>query len=393
MVFGLFTRKPNNPQLPSTTDSLQLRTPSPSIIEGSSSPRVDDLLPPITPSPPPQDVTDPAALRALIQSVPPKILHTYALAHLATASPQTLTYLSAFFSALEPPPQLHCVRCHAGYFDVENTDQSCRVNHDDDSAEVERGGTVGYETLWGCCGKTVEGDGDMGPPDGWCYEGMHTTDTKRARFRADSTLHDDKLTSCARLRCHNPDARPSRKRTRAAAKGADSGADDSDTDDEDVSSHSSVRTRSRTSKKARTAKSAYDSDDVDMDERSRPSSSLHTSPKSPARARAKPVSSRPKPAAKAKRAKTPAAASDPPSPSKKPPSTRFAPSVATVAAAASFSSTATNTTATQQIQTFSVVVTPPDKKVKRAMKPKSQAKPRQAKRLDEVVDSSIVGEV
>jgi hypothetical protein len=28
--------------------------------------------------------------------------------------------------------------------------------------------------LWGCCGKTVEGDGDMGPPDGWCYEGMHT---------------------------------------------------------------------------------------------------------------------------------------------------------------------------------------------------------------------------
>lgn len=56
--------------------------------------------------------------------------------------------------------------------------------HDDDAAEVERvgkgrlslGGEGGarYETLWGCCGRTVEGDGDMGPPDGWCYEGKHT---------------------------------------------------------------------------------------------------------------------------------------------------------------------------------------------------------------------------
>jgi hypothetical protein len=50
------------------------------------------------------------------------------------------------------------------------------VAHDDDSAEVERVGKAsgGYQTLWGCCGKTVEGDGDMGPPDGWCYEGKHT---------------------------------------------------------------------------------------------------------------------------------------------------------------------------------------------------------------------------
>ncbi|KIK58032.1 hypothetical protein GYMLUDRAFT_60900 [Collybiopsis luxurians FD-317 M1] len=47
--------------------------------------------------------------------------------------------------------------------------------------------------LWNRCGKSVEGDGDMGPPDGWCYEGKHNTDTKRARFRADSTLYDDKL--------------------------------------------------------------------------------------------------------------------------------------------------------------------------------------------------------
>ena len=34
-------------------------------------------------------------------------------------------------------------------------------------------GESDYET-YGCCGKTVEGEGDLGPPDGWCYEGMHT---------------------------------------------------------------------------------------------------------------------------------------------------------------------------------------------------------------------------
>ncbi|KAF9014630.1 hypothetical protein BDZ89DRAFT_444209 [Hymenopellis radicata] len=44
----------------------------------------------------------------------------------------------------------------------------------------------------------------MGPPDGYCYEGKHTTDPKRARFRADSTIHDDKLTSCTSLKCFAP---------------------------------------------------------------------------------------------------------------------------------------------------------------------------------------------
>ncbi|KAG1771361.1 hypothetical protein EV702DRAFT_1048989 [Suillus placidus] len=50
------------------------------------------------------------------------------------------------------------------------------------------------ETLWGCCGVSVEGTGDMGP---------HTTDTKRLRFRADSTIHDDKLVSCTVTGCHS----------------------------------------------------------------------------------------------------------------------------------------------------------------------------------------------
>lgn len=78
------------------------------------------------------------------------------------------------------------MRCHKDFVEVENDDRSCLVPHDDDSAEVERvgrgtglearrtaGGTE-YETLWGCCGKTTEGNGDQGPPDGFCYEGRHT---------------------------------------------------------------------------------------------------------------------------------------------------------------------------------------------------------------------------
>jgi len=131
---------------------------------------------------------------------------------------------------------LHCVRCHRGFFELENTDRSCTVAHDDDSAIVERVRTglgTEFETMWGCCGKTVEGDGDMGPPDGWCYEGKHTTDTKRARFRADSTPHEDKLTSCIALRCHEPPAprqgpasRASRKRSRRAMELGDNEEED-----------------------------------------------------------------------------------------------------------------------------------------------------------------------
>ncbi|KIY48840.1 hypothetical protein FISHEDRAFT_58657 [Fistulina hepatica ATCC 64428] len=147
---------------------------------------------------------DPAALLAslssLIKSVPPSTMHSYTLSHLNKVATSELACLSSFFSKLEPPPRLHCVRCHKYYFDIENTDRSCLVAHDDDSAEVERIGG-GYETTYECCGKTVEGEGDMGPPDGWCFEGVHTTDLKRARFRADSTIHDDKLVSCLQAGC------------------------------------------------------------------------------------------------------------------------------------------------------------------------------------------------
>lgn len=205
----------------------QLRTPSPSIDSSSASkaqgsPELRGLGsafafvggPPITPSPPAGDleddlglITDPAALHSLISNVPAKLVHEYILNHLIppkssrgsslshpveTPSSRTLTHLTSFFSLLTPPPRLHCVRCHKFFFDVENDERSCLVPHDDDSAEVEHTGRASegsskYETIWGCCGKTVEGDGDMGPPDGWCYEGKHTV---RAVFRLRFVLRD-----------------------------------------------------------------------------------------------------------------------------------------------------------------------------------------------------------
>ncbi|CDO69573.1 hypothetical protein BN946_scf184759.g13 [Trametes cinnabarina] len=262
-VFGFFSRKPQQPPetvpLPpspsaSTTNlspsgkadkkNVQLRTPSPSVDSASAAlaqPRstspatklarlsVDDstrnasptrrgsvtALTAIAPNPvfvPPEPTVD--SLTAHIASIPAKVLHSYVLARIPSQPEETLPTLASFFSELAPPPKLHCVRCHKDYTEVENDDRSCLVPHDDESAEVERvgttkranraPGTVGatYETLWGCCGKIVEGDGDQGPPDGWCYEGKHTTDIKRARFRADSTPQDDKLVSCLRLNCH-----------------------------------------------------------------------------------------------------------------------------------------------------------------------------------------------
>ena len=126
----------------------------------------------------------PESLTALLKSVPAKTLHVYVLSRIPRSEEATLTTLASFLRDLKPPPQLHCVRCHKDYTEVENTDRSCLVAHDDDSAEVERVGRnsetrrtaegTSYETLWGCCGKITEGDGSHGPPDGWCYEGHHT---------------------------------------------------------------------------------------------------------------------------------------------------------------------------------------------------------------------------
>ena len=181
ILFGLFSRKPQSLEQAEPEQQAQ-----PDNGQDTASLDLPQELPP--PSPSPSLVSDPSALYSLIRSVPPQILHAYSLDRLEPnipepPSPTTLTKVTSFFSTLVPPPRLHCVRCHKSYFDVENTDRSCLVHHDDDSAEVERislskakdlGLSSEYETLWGCCGRTVEGDGDMGPPDGWCYEGKHT---------------------------------------------------------------------------------------------------------------------------------------------------------------------------------------------------------------------------
>ncbi|OCH94551.1 hypothetical protein OBBRIDRAFT_817191 [Obba rivulosa] len=289
MVFGFFTKKqsaaanigsssPSAPQSPSSKPGdapaspsnapIQLRTPSPSV-ESASVPRgthgvaspatrfsrlsVEEqprepllegdsaLLPlPSTAAVPPEATV--ASLTGLLASIPPKIFHAYTMSKLPSAPESTLATLASFYTELTPPPRLHCVRCHKDFVEVENDDRSCLVPHDDESAEVERIGVskssgrsaVGttFQTLWGCCGKIVEGDGDQGPPDGWCYEGKHTTDIKRARFRADSTSQNDKLVSCLRLNCHgvraqlpHSSARSTRKRPRANLREASTDED------------------------------------------------------------------------------------------------------------------------------------------------------------------------
>ena len=189
-MFSFFSRKQQQPTAESSkleSDVIavasvpqQLRTPSPSeaAFNGlGSAPHIIMASPETSTSTQALPPT-PEVLHTLITTIPPKTLHTYVLSHIATAPPDILVALASFFATLAPPPLLHCVRCHVDYTEVENSDRSCRVPHDDNSADVEwvgrSRGDSEYETYYGCCGKTVEGEGDLGPPDGWCYEGMHT---------------------------------------------------------------------------------------------------------------------------------------------------------------------------------------------------------------------------
>ncbi|KLO05187.1 hypothetical protein SCHPADRAFT_947123 [Schizopora paradoxa] len=256
MVFGLFGKsKAAPPAQDEKNDVRQLRTPSPSASVGTAPPQSPEMLPvdanaatkrsrSMSPSKtvgfavddvhlPPMNSEE---LLVLVKKVPPKTLHEYLLKNLPNASLQEATALTEFFAQLSPPPVLHCVRCHKNFVEVENTDLSCMVHHDDDTAEVMHGGgsrKTTYETLWGCCNKLVEGDGDQGPPDGFCYQGKHTTDLKRARFRADSTPTDDKLISCRRKRCFaTPGEESSRARSERSA--ARKSMAEADTEEEDA---------------------------------------------------------------------------------------------------------------------------------------------------------------
>ena len=119
----------------------------------------------------------PEALHPLVTSIPAKTLHAYLLDNIPAAPPETLAIFASFFMTLSPSSLLYYVQCHKDYTDIKNSDCSCCVPHDDNSAEVKWAGhkhsNSNYETYYGCCGKTVEGKGDLGPPDGWCYKGMH----------------------------------------------------------------------------------------------------------------------------------------------------------------------------------------------------------------------------
>ncbi|KAI0797162.1 hypothetical protein C8Q75DRAFT_791004 [Abortiporus biennis] len=329
MVFGFFSKKPvptapiepeNIPlppsppstssfKLPSSSRAhLQLRTPSPSIESGSvlggpgpsnsPAPASKDITntPPNVIDPEHEEHPNPEPLITLIKSIPPKILHAYVLAQLPSQPASSLGALSTFFTDLTPPPKLHCVRCHKDFVEVENDDRSCLVPHDDESAEVERVGlsTISaegvkrgrpvegttFETLWGCCGKTVAGDGDQGPPDGWCYEGKHTTDIRRARFRADSSIQDDKLVSCIRLNCHGIRSQlssrrrsnsPSKKRSRAPKKNykEDSESEGVDDDGKRRDRAASVRGNGKGKEKVVEEGEKMEVDDVEDDSASR----------------------------------------------------------------------------------------------------------------------------
>lgn len=182
MVFGLFGKSKAAPPPQDEKNEpghvRQLRTPSPSASVGTAPPQSPEMLPAdakaaakrsrsMSPSKtvgftgddvqlPPMNSEE---LFTLVKKVPPKILHEYVLRNLPHASLQEATALTEFFARLSPPPVLHCVRCHKNFVEVENTDLSCMVHHDDDTAEVMHGGgsrKTTYETLWGCCNKLVE---------------------------------------------------------------------------------------------------------------------------------------------------------------------------------------------------------------------------------------------
>ncbi|KAH9947215.1 hypothetical protein B0H21DRAFT_856268 [Amylocystis lapponica] len=289
-------------------DYLQLRTPSPSVESTSvalgppQSPSpaarlarlsVDERARQLSPTRPGQprsiapdlvpDLPLPEvsadALASRIAAIPAKTVHAYVLSRLPNTPPHVLPALGTFFADLAPPPRLHCMRCHKDFVDVENDDRSCLVPHDDESAEVERVGRLAnararapgvggatYETLWGCCGKVVEGDGDQGPPDGWCYEGKHTTDIKRARFRADSTPQNDKLTSCLRLNCHGVRDRMPRASTRKRARPVNLKEPDTDEDQSEGDADSGMEQIVRDAKgKGRAQDAASDNEKMDVD--------------------------------------------------------------------------------------------------------------------------------
>lgn len=101
------------------------------------------------------------ALLTRIKDIPSITLRDYVIQHLPEANYEQFIALDSFFLTLAPPPTLHCVRCHKDYVEVENTDRSCLIPHDDDSTEIEHRGYnahsgTSYQTLYFCCNNYVD---------------------------------------------------------------------------------------------------------------------------------------------------------------------------------------------------------------------------------------------
>ncbi|KAG8897961.1 hypothetical protein FRB99_007771, partial [Tulasnella sp. 403] len=147
---------------------------------------------PVEPEPPEKVAL--SALRGVVQSFPPKSFHASLLSRLDEAKPDQVKALTDLLEGLTPPSKLHCARCHRDYLEEENYERSCVMDHDDNSTAVRHG-----ETIWGCCGHVAEGEET---PAGWCYEGRHTDDRTKARYRDDADDEDDGLQSCQERKCH-----------------------------------------------------------------------------------------------------------------------------------------------------------------------------------------------
>jgi hypothetical protein len=76
---------------------------------------------------------------------------------------------------------------HPPHFVVLQNDAAATNYHEtdnDDSAEILHNSrrVWNYKTLYGCCGRTVEGEWDTGSQDEWCYEGRHMVSISTKSF-------------------------------------------------------------------------------------------------------------------------------------------------------------------------------------------------------------------
>ncbi|KAG8712054.1 hypothetical protein FRC08_015096 [Ceratobasidium sp. 394] len=99
-------------------------------------------------------------------------------------------------TTLEP---LHCVRCHRKYFESENTNSSCKIEHD----EPEDEGILVYEGhnkkrmhRYPCCDESFPLDSDSEPTSTICYTDWHTTDPEDVEYERNKTVQTCEEAGC-----------------------------------------------------------------------------------------------------------------------------------------------------------------------------------------------------